>query len=64
MNAFMKLISEHFQVDDSAVEERTPTRVYLLKLQASSSSSSSSSTILVLVLVVVVIVVVVVVYFP
>ena len=63
MDAFMKLISEHFQVDDSAVEERTPTRVYLLKLQA-SSSSSSSSTILVLVLVVVVIVVVVVVYFP
>ena len=59
MDAFMKLISEHFQVDDSAVEERTPTRVYLLKLQA-SSSSSSSSTILVLVLVVVVVVV----YFP
>ena len=53
----MELISEHFQMDDSAVEERTPTRVYLLKLQASSSSSSSSSTILVLVLVVVV-------YFP
>ena len=37
-----QLISEHVQTDDSAVEEKTPTRFHLLKFQASKQLFSNS----------------------
>ena len=36
-----RLISEHLQTDDSAVEERTPTRIHIWKSQTSKQLFSN-----------------------
>ena len=47
---FRAAIFEHLQTDDSAVEERTPTRINLLKFQGSKQLFSNPETVHVTVL--------------